>query len=163
MADASCKDSNPKDIISGSKLPLHLFPTTAVAMGSIAFLNGMLKYGMTNWRAVGVRCSVYLDACKRHIQWFEEGEWADEEGVPHLASAMACLAIIGDAKYAGKLTDDRVIGGGYKELVTELTPIVERLRELHKNKQPHHYTIAETCVFAAKAQTDDNRQSTGTH
>lgn len=151
-----CKESNPKDAISSSKLPLSLFPTTAVAMGSIAFLNGMLKYGKANWRAVGVRCSIYLDACKRHIQWFEEGEWADEEGVPHLSSAMACLAIITDAMYADKLHDDRVIGGGYKKLVEDLTPIVEQLRERHKAKHPRHYTIADNQIECLTKSNDTN-------
>jgi len=149
--DGECKETNPKDAISSSKLPLSLFPATAIAMGSIAFLNGMLKYGKTNWRAVGVRCSVYLDACKRHIQWFEEGEWADEEGVPHLASAMACLAIITDSMYAGKLHDDRVIGGGYKRLVKDLIPIVDQLRKRHKDKHPRHYMISDTLEFGAKS------------
>lgn len=142
---ATEKPSNPKDVIGTDKLPLHLWPTTATAMGCIGLLNGMLKYGRTNWRAAGVRASIYVDAAKRHLDaWFEGEDVDPDEGVPHLAAALACLAIIVDAQAAGKLNDDRAMAAGYRKLVTELTPHVARLKALHANKAPHHYTIADT-------------------
>lgn len=61
------KPTNPKDLIGSGKLPLHLWPTTATAMGCIGLLEGMLKYGRSNWREAGVRASIYVDACKRHL------------------------------------------------------------------------------------------------
>lgn len=136
---------NPKDIIGSDKLPLSLWPSTATAMGCIALLNGNLKYGRSNWRAIGVRATVYVDALMRHVSaWADDGEWADEEGVPHLGSALACLAILVDCHAAGLLKDDRPIKGGYKELAAELTPIVASLRELHAGKSPKHYTIGDS-------------------
>jgi hypothetical protein len=134
---------NPKDIVGSGKLPLHLWPTTATAMGCIAMLNGMLKYGRTNWRESGVRASIYVDACKRHLDAWFEGHECDEEGVPHLSSALACIAIIIDADAAGKLRDDRNYPGGYREMMERLTPIVSKLRKRHADKSPHDWTIAD--------------------
>lgn len=141
---SNSKETNPKDLIGSGKLPLHLWPATATAMGCIAFLNGMLKYGRGNWRAVGVRASVYLDAQERHMKKWAEGEECDEEGVPHLASALACIAILVDAQAAGKMNDDRVLAGGYVKLVEQLTPLVAQLKELHKGRTPRHYSIADS-------------------
>lgn len=146
------KLTNPKDIVGSGKLPLHLWPVTATAMGSIALLNGALKYGRTNWRVAGVRASIYVDALSRHVaKWFE-GEEVDEEGVPHLSSALTCLAILVDARAAGKLNDDRMVAGGFKELLAELTPCVAALKDLHMDKAPKHYTIADNHVDAGKVQ-----------
>lgn len=131
---------NPKDVIGSNKLPLHLWPVTATAMGCIAMFNGALKYGRSNWREIGVKASIYVDACQRHLAAWFEGHDCDEEGVPHLASALACIAILVDCEAAGKLKDDRQYPGGHVELVKKLTPHVERLRALHAGKSPKHYT-----------------------
>lgn len=138
------KPTNPKDAIGSSKLPLHLVPTTMTAMASVAFLNGALKYGRANWRVAGVRASIYVDAAKRHIDAWFEGEEADPlDGTPHLAAALACLGIIVDAQAADKLTDDRMVAGGYRALTDELTGHVDRLKAFHAGKTPHHHTIAD--------------------
>lgn len=106
--------------------------------------NGMLKYGRSNFRAIGVKTSIYIDAAKRHLDAFFEGEECDpDDGVPHLAAALACIAIIVDARAAGKLNDDRQVAGGYRALVEELTPHIKRLKELHKDRAPKHYTKAD--------------------
>ena len=138
----SSKPTNPKDLIGSDKVPLHLWPTTATALGSIAMLNGALKYGRSNFRACGVRASIYYDAARRHLDaWFEGEECDPEDGVPHLSAALACLAIIVDALAAGKLRDDRMMKGGYRRLMDQLTPQVKRLKDLHKGRNPTHYTI----------------------
>ena len=152
--NTTCKPSNPKDICGSSKLPLSLWPTTATALGSIALLNGALKYGRSNFRAVGVRSSIYYDAARRHLDaWFEGEECDSDDGVPHLAAVLACIAIIVDAGAAGKLTDDRMISGGYREFMDELTPHVNRLKALHASRDPKHYTIADN--QAAEAERTD--------
>lgn len=140
------KQTNPKDAIGASKLPLHLWPTTATAMGCIGLLEGALKYGRTNWRDSGVRASIYVDACKRHLDaWFEGENCAPDSGSPHLANALACLAIIVDAQAAGKLVDDRAYNGaGYRKLVERLTPEVVRMKELFAGHDPHQYSIADS-------------------
>ena len=144
-AIAGLKATNPKDAIGSSKLPIHLWPETATAMGTIGLLDGMLKYGRMNWREAGVRASIYIDALRRHLAAYAEGEDVDpDSGAPHLAHIGACWAILVDASAAGKLTDDRNYNGaGYRRLVEELTPHVERLKSVHAGKSPHHYTIAD--------------------
>ncbi|SEC25556.1 hypothetical protein SAMN05216178_3996 [Pseudomonas saponiphila] len=137
------KPTNPKDLIGSGKLPLHLWPVTATALGSLGLLDGMLKYGRSNFRAVGVRASIYYDAASRHLNAWFEGEAVDpDSGLPHLAHALACLAIIVDAEAAGKLNDDRMHPGGYRQLINSLTPHVARLKAIHEDKEPTHYTIA---------------------
>lgn len=139
------KPTNPKDLIGSGKLPLHLWPETATALGCLGLLDGMLKYGRSNFRAIGVRASIYYDAARRHMNaWFEGEEFDPDSGLPHLAHALACLAILADAQAAGKLNDDRMVAGGYRKLVTELTPHVARLKALHADKSPKHYTIADS-------------------
>lgn len=144
MADET-KPSNPKDIIGSNKVPFHFWPTTATILGAMACMYGNLQYGRTNWRAAGVRSSIYYDALARHMNaWFDEGEDNDpDSGLPHLAHALACIAIIVDAKAAGKLNDDRMIKGGYRKLIEEMTPHVARLKEKFKDKNPKHYSIGD--------------------
>ena len=143
-ADATAKPTNSKDAIGSGKLPLHLWPATATAMGCVGLANGALKYGRSNFREFGVRASIYVDACKRHIDaWFEGEEVDPDDGVPHLSAALACLAIIVDAEAAGKLNDDRNVQGGYRALVDRLTAHIPRLKTLHADKAPKHFTIAD--------------------
>lgn len=137
------KSSNPKDAIGATKLPLSLVPATATALASLAHYNGMLKYGAWNWRREGVRASIYLDACLRHVGKWQAGEEVDEEGVPHLASALACLNIIIDARACGKLTDDRPPPVDLAEHFAELTPLVAELKARHAGRAPRHFTIAD--------------------
>lgn len=139
------KESNPKDIVGSSKLPLHLWPTTATALGCLGLLDGMLKYGRSNWRAVGVRATIYVDACKRHLDKWMEGEDTDpDSGLPHLAHALACIAILVDAMATHNLHDDRNYNGKRAvEFLQNLTPLVDRLKELHKEKSPKHYDIGD--------------------
>lgn len=140
-----CKGSNPKDAIGSDKLPIHLWPTTATIMGCLGLLEGMTKYGRSNFREMGVRSSIYYDACRRHLDaWFEGEDNAPDSGLPHLAHALACLAIIVDAQAAGKLNDDRMLEGGYLDLVKELTPHVKRIKDLHADKSPKHFTKADS-------------------
>jgi len=138
------KDTNPKDAIGSDKLPIHLFPITAIMMGCISFLNGALKYGRSNWRKAGVRASIYYDAQNRHMQAWMEGEEIDpDDGVPHLGAALACIAILIDAQAADMLNDDRCVAGGYRKLREDLEPLVKQLKERHEGCDPKHYTIKD--------------------
>jgi len=143
MSDTT-KPTNPKDALGADKVPLSLWPETATILGAMGLLDGMLKYGRLNWRAVGVRASIYEDAARRHLAaWFEGEDTDPDSGLPHLAHCLASLAIIVDAIATGKFRDDRQIQGGYRALLDEMTPHVKRLKERHANKNPHHYTIAD--------------------
>jgi hypothetical protein len=137
---------NPKDVVGSDKLPLHLWPATATAMGCLAFLEGASKYGARNYRAIGVRASIYVDAAKRHLDaWFEGEEVSPDTGTPHLSSALACLAILVDAQAHGKMHDDRAYAEtpGYRALVEKLTPHVKKLKDQFADKHPKHYNISD--------------------
>ena len=135
------KESNPKDAVANGKIPMHLWPATATAVGALAMHYGQLMYGRNNWREAGVRASVYVSACQRHLAAWFEGEDSDQESsIPHLAHALACLAILVDAQAAGKLTDDRQYPGGYRKLMDELTPLVAMVNDKYADKpEPRHY------------------------
>ena len=142
---AQDKPTNPKDIIGSAKLPLHLWPESATVLGTLGLLEGALKYGRGNWREAGVRASIYKDALERHVSaWFEGEEKDPDSGLPHLAHALACLAIIVDAQMCGKLVDDRQYNGeGYRKFVDRYTPEVERLQKKYFDRAPKHYTIED--------------------
>jgi hypothetical protein len=139
------KAVNPKDQVGTGKLPLSNIPPIATAYMSLGFLEGKLKYGAWNWRMTPVRASVYLDAHKRHMDKFMSGEYCDPiTKVPHLGSAMCCLAIIADADKQGTLIDDRAPAA--PDSVTAIDSLainVQHLHELFKDKDPKHFTIAD--------------------
>lgn len=141
------KPTNPKDGIGATKMPIHLWPIAATYYGSVAMLDGALKYGRSNWRPSGVRASIYTDAAQRHINaWFEGEELDPDSGVPHLAHALACLAILVDSVEGDNLVDDRMYphgGNGYRGLIDKLTPHVERLKVKHADRNPKHFTIQD--------------------
>ena len=139
--------TNPKDAIGSTKLPLHLWPAEATALGCLGMLEGKEKYGRNNFIAgKGVVASIYIDAAKRHIDaWFSGEEVSPDTQNDHLGNALACLAIIVKTRAHGKLIDDRDFAPnpGYRKLVEELTPNVKRLQELFTDKSPRHFTIAD--------------------
>ena len=138
------KATNPKDAIGSDKMPLHLWPTTATVHGCLALLDGASKYGRQNFRAIGVRASIYYDAARRHLDaWYEGEDAAPDSGVHHLGHVLACAAIILDAAAAGKLNDDRAVAGGYHDLLATLTPLVRQIKERHADKSPKHYSIGD--------------------
>lgn len=145
------KDTNPKDAIATNKLPVNLWPASATAFGCIGLANGAFKYGRSNWRNTGVRASVYVDAVKRHLDdWYEGNESDPQDGVHNLSGALASLAILVDAICTGKLVDDRNFNGvGYRKAREMMEPHMARLRELHAKHNPKQYTI------------DDNRPEDG--
>jgi len=131
------KDSNPKDRAATTRLDLSLFPATARAYGAWAMTEGDLKYGGYNYRVVGVKASVYYSACGRHLdKWFNGEECDLDSGVPHLASALACLAVLIDAKECHKLTDDRPPPTTLDALLSGIESGVKKLQELYPNGAP---------------------------
>ena len=145
LDDMQAVVGNPKDLIGCTKVPMHLWPTAATVYGAIALCNGARKYGRANWRATPVRASIYFDACSRHLAAWFEGQEADEEGVPHLGAALACIAIVIDAGICGKLIDDRNFNGSrHPHLMAGANTEVPRLRELHRDRPlPKDWTIQE--------------------
>jgi hypothetical protein len=102
------KESNPKDIIGSKKPAIGYVPCAPLFELGAALQYGALKYGAHNWRAIGVRSSVYYNAMMRHIMSWWEGEDSDpESGMPHLMHAAACIFILRDSDLKRNLTDDR--------------------------------------------------------
>ena len=138
------KPTNPKDAMGAAKLPMHLIPGTAKAAMAMAFLEGALKYGKYNWRVAGVRASIYADAMERHLEKWKNGEDEDPvTRVPHLASIMACAAILIDSSVCGKLTDDRPPRAPVSPYIDSLVEHVAHLKEVFKGENPHQHTIED--------------------
>lgn len=102
------KDTNPKDAVGTGKVPFTTIPTEVLAELGLVMLEGARKYGRHNYRAAGVRASVYIDAAMRHLVRFWEGEDTDpDSGMPHLIHVMACMSVLRDSQVYGNWTDDR--------------------------------------------------------
>lgn len=139
------KDTNPKDQVATNKVPLWLLSPIAKAKWALAQFAGMAKYGAWNWRIAGVRSSVYLSAAQRHLDAYLSGEEYDPiDGTDHLGNIMACCAILLDAREAGKLTDDRPPSVDIRATYGEMELLAACLRDKYADKNPRHYTIADT-------------------
>lgn len=139
---ASNKPTNPKDMVGVTKLMLNLCSPIAKAYWAMAQFAGMLKYGAWNWRAAGVRTSIYLAAMQRHLDAYMSGEEHDPvDGTHHLGNIMACAAILLDAKAAGKLTDDRPPVVGLRDVYSECETLMAKLKEQYADRAPKHFTI----------------------
>lgn len=140
------KSSNPKDAIGVMKLPLHLVSPIVKAYQAIAHYLGNVKYGAWNYRAEGARASVYYAALNRHMdRWWEGEEFDQVDGTPHLANALACIAIIIDAWHSSKLLDDRPPSRCDQLAVVyeRLEAMMPKIRERYKDRKPKHYTIED--------------------
>lgn len=104
--------SNPKQAYGDKKVPLHLVPGAASAYIAMGLKEGSRKYGAFNWRETDVEAMTYVGATMRHLAAFVDGEDTDvESGNPHLAHAMASLAILVDALESGGVIDNRPKAG----------------------------------------------------
>lgn len=141
-ADQASKPTNPKDAIGIKKAPLSTVPMGVVAECGVAMLEGASKYGRHNYRAVGVRASVYFDATMRHLLSWWEGQNIDpDSGLSHITKAIVSLIVLRDAQMQGKCTDDRPPVS--EEFYTLLNELAAEILEKHKDKSPHHYTIGD--------------------
>lgn len=108
LAFGVTKATNPKDAVGSNKPPLSTIPPAVLVEIGLALFEGHLKYGGSNWRAMGVRATVYYDACMRHLLSWLGGEDVDpDSGMPHITKAIAGLCILRDAEMNDCLTDDR--------------------------------------------------------
>lgn len=149
LAPAVTKPTNPKDRIGSSKLPVSLVPDTVSILAAQAFAEGASKYGAYNWRAAGVRLSIYMEAMRRHQMKLWNGEWADKKTkVPHLASIIACCGIIEDARACGKLTDDRPPVLDVEPLIEAAEAVIQHVMAMNAHMSPHHCTINDPVAKA---------------
>jgi hypothetical protein len=134
------KDSNPKDAIGVLKVGLSNIPLGPLLELAVAMTEGSMKYGRHNYRAIGVRSSVYFDALIRHMFAWWEGEDIDtDSGLSHLVKAMACLAVLRDAQINGKCYDDRPPKSPETvALIKKMDNAVKKLAEKYPDpKQPY--------------------------
>jgi hypothetical protein len=134
----SSKDTNPKDAVGTKKVPFSTVPARVVAEMGLALLEGARRYGRHNYRASGVRASVYYDACLRHLTAWWEGQDVDpDSGLPHVVKALACLAVLRDSQTQGNWVDDRPPPTP-GEWIAELNARAAALIEKHPNALPPH-------------------------
>lgn len=143
MKKRDFKPTNPKDRVAISRLDLSLFPDTAVCYGALAMTEGDSKYGGYNYRVGGVLASVYYGAARRHLaKWFN-GEWADRKTkVPHLASALACVAVLVDAIECSVLRDDRPPKCDLARLLGDSERLVQHLHATFPDGPPRYTEVA---------------------
>lgn len=148
-------DNNPKTLQGSKKIPTHVVPPIAFYVMGMAMEDGARKYGPYNWREKSISSSVYIDAAKRHIDlWWDGEQKAADSGVHHLGHAMACLALVLDSEYGGSLNDDRpAVNGALAELFAE--------READQKPKTLEERMALVCkaVEAAGLTHDDIRNA----
>lgn len=108
------KPSNPKDVLAVRKPRWFSFlPLQVLAGVGLAMLEGAIKYGKHNYRAVGVRASVYVDAavCGHLMRWYEGEDIDPDSGLSHIDKAIASLMILRDGMIQGNWVDDRPLKG----------------------------------------------------
>lgn len=109
---------NPKDLIGVLKPNIYAVPAAAILHEAMAMNDGGQKYGFYNWRAKQVKASIYISACLRHLEQYNDGENYDPKSkCHHLGHARACLGIILDAVETGNLIDDRPPVGKAAEMI----------------------------------------------
>lgn len=137
------KDTNPKDAIGISKAPMSTVSAAVLMDVGVAMLEGASKYGRHNYRAAGVRASVYYDALMRHAMTWWEGEDLDpDSGMSHITKAIATLVVLRDAMIQDKFTDDRPPRSA--PFLPALNDTAAALLVKHADKHPRHYTIADS-------------------
>ena len=137
------KDTNPKDAIGISKAPMSTVSAAVLMEVGVAMLEGASKYGRHNYRAAGVRASVYYDALMRHAMAWWEGEDLDpDSGMSHITKAIATLVVLRDAMIQDKFTDDRPPRSA--PFLPALNDTAAALLVKHAGKYPRHYTIEDS-------------------
>lgn len=137
------KPSNPKDIVGIKKVPMSAVSAPVMAEIGVAMLEGAAKYGRHNYRAVGVRSSVYYDSTMRHLMAWWEGEDVDaDSGMSHVTKAITSLVVLRDAMIQGMCTDDRPPSS--VEFYSALNAKAEAILDKYSGRDPRHYTIADT-------------------
>lgn len=137
------KDTNPKDSIGIRKAPMSTVSAPVMAEVGVAMLEGACKYGRHNYRAAGVRASVYYDATMRHLMSWWEGEDLDpDSGLSHVTKAITSLVVLRDAMIQGMCADDRPPRSAafYADLNAQAAAILDK----YADRAPRHYTIEDS-------------------
>lgn len=143
----TAKPSNPKDLVGVRKAPMSTVSAAVMAEVGVAMLEGAAKYGRHNYRAVGVRASVYYDATMRHLFSWWEGEDIDpDSGMSHITKAITSLVVLRDAMIQNMMADDRAPVS--KDFYAALNAAAGAILDRHADKSPRHFTIADSAKEA---------------
>lgn len=143
---------NPKDQI-GVRKWRHIVsvPMTVLWEVGIGMMEGAMKYGRHNYRAAGVRASVYVDAAMGHIgQWWEGEDTDADSGLSHITKAICSLIVLRDAMIQDMLIDDRPPRGNLDKVRSDLQKAVDALFEKYPDdvvKPPFTQVAATTASF----------------
>lgn len=133
------KLTNPKDLVGVRKSPMSTVPANVMMEVGVAMLEGAVKYGRHNYRAMGVRNSVYYDGTMRHLMSWWEGEDLDpDSGVSHITKAIASLVVLRDAMMNDMVTDDRPPRP--KPFINDLNARAGEVIDRYSDKKPKHFT-----------------------
>jgi hypothetical protein len=131
------KDTNPKDAIGTRKVAWSCIPTQVIGLLGCAMTEGSVGYGRHNYRAAGVRASVYFDANFRHLGAFWEGQDIDpKSGLHHVIKAIASLTVLMDSILQGNWVDDRPPKAANQKWVEDRTADTCRLIDACKEPKP---------------------------
>ncbi len=157
-AGQATKPTNPKDMMGVMKAPMSTVSAPVMAEVGVAMLEGALKYGRHNYRAVGVRASVYYDATMRHLMdWWEGQDIDPDSGMSHITKAITSLVVLRDSMIQGNWSDDRPPHS--PEFYAELNQKVAALREKYSDRDPVHYTQAHMTEGFGQQNTIDCRSA----
>lgn len=138
---ASAKPSNPKDAVGIKKVPFSTVPMEVIAEIGLGMMEGAMKYGRHNYRAIGVRGSVYFDATMRHlVSWWEGEDLDPDSGLSHISKALASLTVLRDAMINDMLTDDRPPKSP-EGWITYLNELAAALVDKYPEPKPAHTEI----------------------
>lgn len=147
------KPSNPKDALGIRKAPMSTVSAAVLAEVGVAMLEGASKYGRHNYRAVGVRSSVYYDATMRHLMdWWEGVDIDPDSNMHHITKAITSLVVLRDAMIQGMVTDDRPPRS--QPFFPRLNEKAGEIVDKHAEKRPRHYTIKDTDWIAEQVQAE---------
>ncbi|MEM9341755.1 MAG: dATP/dGTP diphosphohydrolase domain-containing protein [Pseudomonadota bacterium] len=133
------KDTNPKDAVGTKKPQFSTVPMNVVQEVGAGMLEGARKYGRHNYRASGVRASVYFDATMRHLTSWWEGEDVDpDSGLSHITKALCSLVVLRDAQMNKMVTDDRPPRVDVPFHREELQAVIDEIFERHPEAKEAH-------------------------
>lgn len=138
------KPTNPKDSFGSSKAGISRVPASVLSEVGLAMDEGGAKYRGYNYRAAGVRASIYVDAVWRHLfqQFWDLGEDTDKDsGLSHVTKAIASLVVLRDSMIRGNWVDDRPPKQS-AEIMDELNAKKKLLLEKYPNPK-ENYTEKE--------------------
>jgi hypothetical protein len=147
---AGTKPSNPKDALGILKVALSCVSWPVLMEVGVGMLEGALKYGRHNYRVVGVRASVYVDATLRHVGAFWEGEDEDPESaarLSHITKAITSLTVLRDSMIAGNWVDDRPPVTAPKGWLNALNDKVRALLAQYPNPVPPYTQAGQVAAL----------------